>query len=106
MLIIFNLHISTMCCIFFFSGGNQMNKDKIRKALAGMGIAGLITGVSLMSITGCQSKEKVEEDPATKTEAVEADSAKGSCGQGSCGQGSCGQKAAEKDTTAKSSCSK
>ena len=78
-----------------------MNKDKIKKALAGLGIAGLISGVSLMSITACQSKEKVEADPDTKTEAVKADTTKGSCGQGSCGQ-----KAAEKDSTAKSSCGK
>ena len=85
-----------------------MNREKIKKALAGLGIAGLITGVGLMS-TGCQSGDKADK---AKGEAETKVEAKTSCGQGmeadttkgSCGQGSCGQEAAKKDTTAKSSC--
>lgn len=83
----------------------------MKKVLAGIGIAGLITGVGLWS-TGCQSadkKDKTDTEIEAKSscgQGMEADSAKGSCGQGSCGQGSCGQDTAKQDTTAKSSCSK
>ncbi len=78
----------------------------MKKVLAGIGIAGLITGVGLWS-TGCQSADKKKADTEVEAKSscgqgVEADSAKGSCGQGSCGQGT-----AKQDTTkAKSSCSK
>ena len=72
-----------------------MDKEKMKKVLAGIGIAGLITGVGLWS-TGCQSadKKKTETEVEAKSscgQGAEADSAKASCGQGSCGQGSCGQ---------------
>ena len=83
-----------------------MDKEKMKKVLAGIGIAGLITGVGLWS-TGCQSADKKKADTEVEAKSscgqgVEADSAKGSCGQGSCGQGT-----AKQDTTkAKSSCSK
>ncbi len=88
-----------------------MNKEQIKKAMASLTIAGLVTGVSLTA-DGCKSK--TEEAPAQK-EAAEDTLKKGSCGQGSCGQavqdstkqGSCGQGSCAKapeDTTKKGSC--
>lgn len=71
-----------------------MNTDKIKKTLAGIGIAGLITGIGLMS-AGCSKKaaddqtKKATAD-STQTEAPADTTAQGSCGQGSCSQGSCG----------------
>ena len=77
-----------------------MNKDRIKKLLAGVGVATLISGVALSS--GCgQQKSETEDVEKTKTEME----AKASCGagdttadttgdttaSGSCGQGSCGQ---------------
>lgn len=83
-----------------------MNKDQIKKALSTLGIAALVTGLTI-SAPGCKSADKTEQaggetqvEAAADTSqgAATADTAKGSCGQGeadkdtsgSCGQGSCG----------------
>jgi radical SAM modification target selenobiotic family peptide len=76
--------------------GGNMNKDKIKKALKGLGIAGLVASVGLMTV-GCK---KAADAPAGNDAAPETkseDGAKGSCGKGSCGgadkdaKGSCGK---------------
>lgn len=66
-----------------------MNRDKLKKVLAGIGIAGLVAGVGLNN--ACK-KADTGAEPATDDTAVEqkADEAKGSCGKGSCSKGSCG----------------
>jgi len=63
-----------------------MNTDKIKKTLAGIGIAGLITSVGLMS-AGCSSKKAAEDQPAPadSTQVAAPADTTGSCGQGSCG---------------------
>lgn len=73
-----------------------MNKDQIKKVLAGISMAGLITSIGLMS-NGCQKSDTAKTGDEAKTEVQE----QASCGQdttqvdstakGSCGQGSCGQ---------------
>ena len=79
-----------------------MNKEQIKKTLAGIGIAGLITTVTMLN--GCQKAETGDEGAAANADTTAA--AKASCGAGmdstkaSCGTGSCGQQA---DTT-KASC--
>ena len=64
-----------------------MNMDKIKRTLAGLGIAGLITSVGLMS-AGCS--QEAEEKPADADAQVEAPAEADTTAQGSCGQGSCG----------------
>ena len=82
-----------------------MDKEQMKRVLAGISLAGLITSVGITG-TGCSKTEKpadeqtkVEEKSShghehgsggQKTEAKK-DTAKSSCGQGSCGQSSCGQ---------------
>ena len=66
-----------------------MNKETIKKTLAGIGIAGLITSVSIMSI-GCGSSNK-KEAPADEAQ-VE--------GQASCGAGADSTAAMAADSTA------
>jgi hypothetical protein len=59
-----------------------MKKDKIRKVLAAVSVAGIAAGLILAA--GCKS----------------------SCGSGSCSKGSCsGSKGASSEATPKSSCS-
>jgi hypothetical protein len=87
-----------------------MSKEHIKKTLAGIGIAGLITSIGLLT-GNCKSGSAKKEAPISETE-IEA---KSSCGKGSktdttvkgsCGKGSCGKGVTEKDTTAKGSCGK
>ncbi|NQT27065.1 selenobiotic family radical SAM modification target peptide [candidate division KSB1 bacterium] len=79
-----------------------MTREQMKKTLAGIGLAGLISSVSLLQ-SGC-SQSKTDTEKATDEAAVEE--MKTSCGQGAAdttAQGSCGQEAAT-DTTAKGSC--
>ena len=59
-----------------------MNKEKIKKTLAGIGVAGLITSVSIL--TGCQNANTPAED-ASSGGADTTAAVKASCGAGSCG---------------------
>ena len=93
-----------------------MDKDRIKKVLSGLGIAGLITSVGLMT-GSCQpsgEKAKKTDEAGTEIEAkascgqgAEADtSAKASCGKGSCGQGEKADTPDKADTPEKGSCGK
>ena len=68
-----------------------MNKETIKKTLAGIGIAGLITSVSIMSI-GCGSSNK-KEAPADEAQME----GQASCGAGADSTAACGAAA---DSTA------
>ena len=66
-----------------------MDKEKIKNTLAGIGIAGLITSVSLITV-GCSQKAAEEEAaPADADTQVEAQAEADTTAQSSCGQGSC-----------------
>ena len=76
-----------------------MDKEKIKKVLTGVGVAGLISSVSLFSF-GCSSEKSGDTEKADKEAEAKASCGQGSCGQDStkvdttgtsCGQGSCGQ---------------
>ena len=74
-----------------------MDKEKIKKTLIGISVAGLIAGVTAMPI-GCAKKTssscgKTTTDSKAKSDQSESSSScgKGSCGSGSCSKGSCGK---------------
>ena len=76
-----------------------MNKETIKKTLAGIGVAGLITSVSIMSI-GCGSSNKKEAAPADQSQVegqVAAVDSTASCGAAADSTASCGAAA---DSTA------
>jgi len=60
-----------------------MQKRKIKKTLAGLGIAGLVASVGLMT-SGCKEKS------GTSCGKGSCGSEKGTEQSGSCGKGSCG----------------
>jgi len=63
-----------------------VEKDRVRKALKGLSIAGLATSVVLLT-AGCKTGEKKS---SCSSGGSEKTSEKSSCGKGSCGKGSCG----------------
>ena len=80
-----------------------MTKESMKKMLAGIGLAGLISSVSLMQ-AGC-SQTKTDAEKTTDEAAVEE--AKTSCGQGAAdttAQGSCGAGETEEADEAQGSC--
>ena len=67
-----------------------MSKEKIRKALKNIGLAGIIAGIGLIS-SGCNNKASASCGKGfcgSKSSSVEKSTS--SCGKGSCGKGSCG----------------
>jgi radical SAM modification target selenobiotic family peptide len=70
-------------------GGWQLDKSRLKKALAVLSVAGLIAG-STLTMAGCKTSCS---SCSAKMEGAEK--AESSCGKGSCGKGSCSGAKAE-----------
>jgi hypothetical protein len=66
---------------------NVVDKDRIRKVLKGVTVAGLAAGV-MLATTGCKSMSCGKGSCGGK----QTEEGSGSCGKGSCAKGSCGSK--------------
>ena len=65
--------------LFLPKGGCQLNKERVRKALAAVSVAGLLAGVTL-SAAGCRSPSSC----TSCTGGAKAEQSKMSCSPGSC----------------------
>ncbi len=72
-----------------------MQKDRIKNALKGVGIAALVGGMTLFG-TGCASQGSCGNGSCGDKQ-MEAEHGESSCGKGSCGKGSCGGEKKDKD---------